>query len=219
MVATDALDEPLLAVPGASSHSTHRFEWTQKITWPTVARQHCQRLASSSLHQTRQNKSWSPSWHAPSKWEENHATRDQKEHRLRERPRETQSSRVRIAAWAPFSSPVRIATRKSFSSPVHQFPSQLASSPVRRRLYPHLSSSPASQQFGEGSPASYRSPRRSERLTTQWSRSEIFCQQRCKLSEWPHGAVQSSLASSRSSSWDWQLLTNVPDSPTTSDPR
>ena len=26
MVATDALDEPLLAVPGASSHSTHRFE-------------------------------------------------------------------------------------------------------------------------------------------------------------------------------------------------
>ena len=32
MVATDALDEPLLAVPGASSHSTHRFERTQKIT-------------------------------------------------------------------------------------------------------------------------------------------------------------------------------------------
>ena len=35
MVATDALDEPLLDVPGASSHSTHYFEWTQKITWPT----------------------------------------------------------------------------------------------------------------------------------------------------------------------------------------
>ena len=42
---------------GASSHSTHCFEWTQKITWPTVARQHCQRLVISSLHQTRQNKS------------------------------------------------------------------------------------------------------------------------------------------------------------------
>ena len=32
VVATDDFDEPLLAVPGASSHSTHRFECTQKIT-------------------------------------------------------------------------------------------------------------------------------------------------------------------------------------------